>query len=141
MAKSARPKLQVKRGAAPDEDRPFAGHGHAEVHRLGDGSVMRAVFERGWKWSQDVAPIAGTKSCQAHHVGYVVSGRMRIRMDDGTEEEVGPGDFLRVEPGHDAWVVGDEACVMLDFGGYETYAKPTAPRAGARPSEDRVSVS
>jgi quercetin dioxygenase-like cupin family protein len=84
---------------------------------------MRAVFEPGWKWSVDVAPIAGTASCQAQHLGYVISGRMRIRMEDGSEDEVGPGDFLRVAPGHDAWVLGDEPCVMVDFGGVEQYAQ------------------
>lgn len=118
-------KLEVKRGNAPDESRPFAQHGHAEIHTLATGGgVMRAVFEPGWKWSQDIAPIAGTESCQASHLGYVVSGRMRIRMEDGTEEELTPGDFFKISPGHDAWVVGDDACVLVDFGGYTQYAKP-----------------
>ena len=129
------PKLEVKRGNAPDESRPFANHGHAEFHKLGSGGgVMRGVFEPGWKWSQDVAPIAGTKSCQAPHLGYAVSGRMRIRMEDGSEQEIGPGDFFKIDPGHDAWVVGSEACVLVDFGGYTQYAKPAAPplRPGER---------
>ena len=139
MATISRSKLQVKRGGAPDESRPFIAHGHAEVHKLTDGTVMRGVFEPGWKWSKDVAPIAGTKSCQAPHVGYVISGRMRVRMDDGQEEELRPGDFVHIDPGHDAWVVGDEPCVMVDFGGYETYAKH-AP-AQARKEGDRTSVS
>ena len=81
-------RLEVTRGNAPVETRPFARHGHAEVHHLGGGMVMRGVFEPGWKWSKDVAPIAGTKSCQAPHLIYVISGRMRIRMDDGAEDEV-----------------------------------------------------
>jgi hypothetical protein len=121
-------KLVVKRGKTPDETRPFAAHGHAEMSKIGDASVLRGVFEPGWKWSADVAPIAGTKSCQAPHLGYVLSGRMRIRTDDGAEDEVGPGDFFRVAPGHDAWVIGNEACVMVDFGGYEQYAKAEAGR-------------
>lgn len=141
MATISRSKLQVKRGGAPDETRPFHGHGHAEVHKLGEAAVMRGVFEPGWKWSNDVKPIAGTKSCQAPHLGYVISGRMRVRMDDGQEEELGPGDFVRIEPGHDAWVVGNEACVMVDFGGYESYAKSASAPVQARPAGDRTSVS
>lgn len=134
MATMGSAQLQVKRGDAPDESRPFVGHGHAEIHRLGGGAVMRGVFEPGWKWSTDIAPIAGTKSCQAAHIGYIVSGRMRIRMDDGSEDEVGPGDFMRIAPGHDAWVVGNEACVVVDFGGYEQYAAPKAEKE-ARPEQ------
>jgi len=125
MGISPSTKLEVKHGNTPDESRPFAAHGHAEIHKIGTGTVMRAVFEPGWKWSKDIAPLAGTKSCQAAHLGYAISGRMRIRMDDGTEQEVGPGDFFRITPGHDAWVVGSEACIMLDFGGYGDYAKAT----------------
>jgi hypothetical protein len=88
---------------------------------------MRGVFEPGWKWSEDVRPIAGTNSCQASHLGYVVSGRMKIRMEDGGEEELSPGDFFQISPGHDAWVVGSETCVLVDFAGYEQYAKPAGP--------------
>lgn len=116
-------KLQVKHGSTPDESRPFAAHGHADIHKIGSGTVMRAVFEPGWKWSQDIAPLAGTKSCQAPHLGYALSGRMIIRMDDGTEQEIGPGDFFQINPGHDAWVVGSEDCILLDFAGYSDYAK------------------
>jgi hypothetical protein len=117
-------KLQVKHGDSPDESRPFAAHGHAEIHKIGNGTVMRGVFEPGWKWSADVRPLAGTPSCQAPHLGYVISGRMKIRMDDGGEQEIAPGDFFRITPGHDAWVVGTEACILLDFAGYGDYAKP-----------------
>jgi quercetin dioxygenase-like cupin family protein len=136
MGTLASSKLQVKRGNAPDESRPFAGKGQAEIHKIGNGSVMHGVFEPGWKWSEHIAPIAQTKSCQAPHLGYVVSGRMRIRMEDGTEEEMGPGDFFKISPGHDAWVVGNERCVLVDFAGYENYAKPGVgvPRADDRAS-------
>jgi len=134
MGTLASSKLEVKRGSAPDESRPFVQHGHADVHKLASGGgVMRGVFEPGWRWSQDIAPIAGTKSCQAPHLGYVVSGRMRIRMEDGTEEELTPGDIFKIGPGHDAWVVGSEACVLVDFAGYMDYAKPTV--SPTRPSE------
>lgn len=141
MATIARSRIHVTRSGAPDESRPFKAHGHAEMHKLGEGMAMRGVFEPGWKWSQDIGPIAGTKSCQASHLGYIVSGRMRIRMDDGQEEEVGPGDFMRIDPGHDAWVVGDEACVVIDFGGYRDYARASTTPAQPRKGGERPSVS
>jgi hypothetical protein len=119
-------KIVVKHSKTPDEVRPFAGHGHAEMHNFGKGTAMRGVFEPGWKWSNDVRPLAGTPSCMAPHRGYTISGRMRIRSDDGTEVEVGPGDFFEIMPGHDAWVVGNEPCVMIDFGGFADYAKAVA---------------
>lgn len=124
MGTSQSTKLQVKHGSKPDESRPFVAHGHAEIHEIGSGTVMRGVFEPGWKWSEDVGPLAGTKSCHAPHLGYVLSGRMMIRMDDGAEQEIASGDFFRITPGHDAWVVGSEACIVLDFAGYVDYAKP-----------------
>lgn len=117
--------LEAKSFDRPDETRKFAGHGHADVVTLGGKGVSRATFEAGWRWSNDVKPIAGTDSCQAPHAGYVVSGRMVVQMNDGTEIEAGPGDALVVAPGHDGWVVGDEPCVFVDFGaGVPTYAKP-----------------
>ncbi|HMK09280.1 MAG TPA: cupin domain-containing protein [Anaerolineales bacterium] len=100
----------------PEEVRTFAGHGYANASTIGDGQVLRGHFQPGWRWSQDVKPIAGTDSCQAAHVGYVISGRMRIRMDDGTEAEFGPGDLMECAPGHDAWILGDQECVVLDWG-------------------------
>jgi hypothetical protein len=100
----------------PEEVRTFVGHGYANVSTIGDGPVLRAHFQPGWRWSQDVKPIAGTDSCQAAHVGYLISGRMRIRMDDGTESDFGPGDLMDCAPGHDAWIVGDEECVIIDWG-------------------------
>lgn len=109
----------------PDETRPFqADKGHLELVEVGAGSVGRATFRPGWRWSEHVRPIAQTPSCQAGHQGYVISGRMRIRMDDGVEEEFGPGDVMVVPPGHDAWVLGDEACVVIDWAGVTDYAKP-----------------
>lgn len=115
--------LQAKSFARPDETRPFVGHGKMDLVQLNAGSVGKAIFEPGWRWSQDVKPIAKTESCQAHHLGYVLSGRLHIRMEDGSEIDVGPGDVLEVDPGHDAWVVGNEPCVMLEFAGAATYAK------------------
>ena len=110
---------------APDESRPFQGDkGRLDLVTIGEGSVGRATFRAGWRWSDHVRPIAQTPSCEAAHQGYVISGRMRIRMDDGAEEEFGPGDVMVVPPGHDAWILGDEACVVLDWAGMTEYAKP-----------------
>ncbi|KQX50140.1 MULTISPECIES: cupin domain-containing protein [unclassified Streptomyces] len=109
---------------AADETRPFEdGKGRLDLLTSGRGPVGRAVFEPGWKWSQHVKPLAGTDSCQASHVGYVVSGRMKVVMDDGESAEFGAGDYMEVTPGHDAWVLGDEACVALDWTGFGDYAK------------------
>lgn len=107
-----------------DETRPFEeGKGRLDVITTDRGPVGRAVFEPGWQWSKHVKPIAGTDSCQAAHAGYIASGRMKITMDDGETGEVGPGDFIDVKPGHDAWVLGDEPCVALDWVGFGDYAK------------------
>ena len=116
--------LEIKKFDNPDEVRPFAGKGKADVVSLSVGPVGRGVFEPGWRWSEHVKPIAKTDSCQTAHLGYVLSGRMHIAMDDGSEGEVGPGDAVQIAPGHDAWTVGDEPCVLIDFGQIQNYAKP-----------------
>jgi hypothetical protein len=109
---------------SPEEVRPFENDsGQLELVNLSGGAVGRATFKPGWKWSKDVKPIAGTDSCMAAHAGYVVSGRIRTVMDDGTAEEFGPGDVMLCPPGHDAWVVGNEACVVIDWAGFADYAK------------------
>jgi len=118
-------KLIVKKFSAADETRPFKAHGHADILKIGDGAVGRGVFESGWKWSVDVKPIAGTSSCQVAHSAYVLSGRMHLVMDDGEETDIGPGDYAVIPPGHDAWTVGRDACVILDFGGMQNYARPS----------------
>lgn len=113
----------VKSSGTPDEVREFeGGMGRMEVVHLPCGDVGKGTFEPGWRWSQHVGPIAGTASCEVEHVGYVLAGHMTIRMDDGTEQHVGPDDFAHIPPGHEAWVDGDEACVFLDFGGLAGYA-------------------
>ncbi|MGW0119736.1 cupin domain-containing protein [Streptomyces sp. NPDC003327] len=107
-----------------DETRPFEdGKGRLDLLTTENGAVGRATFEPGWQWSKHVKPIAGTDSCQASHVGYVVSGRMKVVMDDGEESEFGAGDFMQVTPGHDAWVLGDDPCVALDWVGFGDYAR------------------
>jgi uncharacterized cupin superfamily protein len=114
---------EVKSFDSPDEVRPFEGKGQVEMVNLAGHAVGRGTFEPGWKWSENVKPIAGTDTCQVSHLGYVISGRMRVYMDDGSEGEIGPGNVVAIPPGHDAEVVGDEACVMLDFGEIGAYAK------------------
>jgi len=115
--------MEVKNFDSPDEVRPFEGNGHAYVVNVGGRVVGKGTFEPGWRWSENVKPIAGTDSCQVSHLGYIVSGRMGVRMDDGTEGEAGPGDVFALAPGHDAWVIGDEPCIALDFGEFGEYAK------------------
>ncbi len=110
----------------PDEVRPFeADSGHLDIVNTQSGPVGRATFEPGWRWSQHVKPIAKTDSCQAAHVGYVISGRMTVVMDDESREEFGEGDVMIIPPGHDAWTEGDEACVVVDWTGFGDYAKRT----------------
>lgn len=96
------------------ETRKFE-HGMVQLVKVGSATIGRARFEPGWRWSNDVKPIAGTDSCMVHHTGYVISGRLHIVMNDGSEFEIGPGDANDIQPGHDAWVVGDEPYVGLDF--------------------------
>ena len=118
-------KLESKSLDAPEEVRPFQdGTGRMDVVHLEGGPVGIGTFEPGWRWSAHVAPLAGTDSCQVGHLGYVVSGRMQVVMDDGTELVIGPGEACDIPPGHDAWTVGDEACVLVDFGGLQGYAVP-----------------
>lgn len=114
--------LAARSFSAADDVRTF-DKGRMEVVSLGGTTVGRATFEPGWRWSECVKPVAGTDSCQVAHLGYVVSGRMRVVMDDGTEGDAGPGDVFQIAPGHDAWILGDEACVIVDFQGAANYAK------------------
>lgn len=107
----------------PDETRPFE-KGRAELIEVNGLTVMRATFEPGWSWSKCVKPVAGTESCEVSHKWYVVSGQMQMRMNDGTEILWRAGDVGVVPGGHDAWVVGDEPFVFIDFEGGSTFAKP-----------------
>lgn len=87
-------------------------------------TVGRYEFHPGWRWSESVKPLVGTESCQNHHIGYVISGRLHTRLDDGTEEEFGPGDVYVIPPGHDGWVVGDESFIGLEWKSAQDYAEP-----------------
>jgi ketosteroid isomerase-like protein len=118
------------------EHRAFKAHGRAVVGSAGGVAILKGTFEPGWRWSNDVAPIAGTTSCEVRHLGYVISGRMHITCDDGTEYDIGPDDVFDLPAGHDAYVVGDEPCVMVDVTPEGTrYAK--GQTAAAPKSEDR----
>lgn len=108
----------------PEETRSFEqGKGNVALVTLDSGVVGLATFEPGWRWSEHVKPIAKTDSCQSAHMAYCISGRMKVVMDDGSTEEFGPGDVMVAPAGHDASVVGDEACVMVDWQGVADYAK------------------
>lgn len=108
--------------SASDDVREFP-NGRAEILRVGDTEIGRLTLQPGWRWSNDVKPIAGTDSCEAPHFQYHLSGRLMIRMDDGTEMTAVAGDVTSLPAGHDAWVVGDEPVVVVDWFGASNYAK------------------
>ncbi len=114
--------LQHKYLNTPEETRTLPKM-KAEVVRFGEVAIMRTTLEPGWKWSEHVGPSVGTASCQVPHLNYIISGRMRVVMDDGTEADVGPGDAVQISPGHNAWVLGDEPLVAIDFQGGHLYGK------------------
>ncbi len=107
---------------APDEVREFS-NGRMEILNIGGGEVGRLVLEPGWRWSNDVKPLAGTDSCEAPHFSYQLSGRVGWRMDDGTEFETTAGEVHYVTSGHDAWVVGEETVEVIDWNGATHYAE------------------
>ena len=115
-------KMEVKGFNKPDEVRSF-DKGKVELVNVGGAMVGRAVFQPGWRWSESVKPLVKTKSCEAPHYQYHVSGTLRIKMDDGTEVDCKPGDVSLLPTGHDAWVVGNEPAVVVDFQGMVDYAK------------------
>ncbi len=115
-------RMQKKTLSRPDETRSF-DKGKVELVTMGDVTFGRATLQPGWKWSTCVKPIVNTESCQAAHLQYHVAGRLRVRMDDGTEDEFGPGDVSVLPPGHDAWVVGQDPVIVVDISGMRDYAK------------------
>jgi hypothetical protein len=119
---TARQETEHRNFAEPDETRTFE-NGHADLVKIGGAEIGRLVFEPGWRWSEHVKPIAGTELCEAPHFQYHVSGTLRIRMADGTEFDAGPGSITSLPSGHDAWVVGDEVVVLVDWYGASEYAK------------------
>lgn len=115
-------RLQRRRFSETTEIRTHT-RGRVDIVRLEDTVVGRMTYEPGWRWSVDVKPIAGTETCTYHHLGVSLSGVIRVQMSDGTELEIGPGDVFEIPPGHDAWVVGDEPWVSVDFEAMRTFAK------------------
>jgi mannose-6-phosphate isomerase-like protein (cupin superfamily) len=115
-------KMEAKSMNRPDEVRSF-DKGRVELVKIGGATVGRAIFQPGWKWSESVKPLVKTKSCEAPHFQYHVSGTLRVKMDDGTEVDLKAGDVSLLPSGHDAWVVGNEPVVVVDFQGMIDYAK------------------
>jgi class 3 adenylate cyclase len=115
-------RLQRKHVSKPDEVRTFT-NGRVEIFALDDVDVGLQYFAPGWRWSADVKPIAGTAFCQYHHVGYVLSGAAHVEMEDGVSLEIEANSIFEIPPGHDAWVIGDEPWVTVDFAGMRSYAR------------------
>jgi len=122
-------KPELKCFGKPDEVREFL-KGRLEIINLGGVTVGRAILEPGWSWEESIQPLAGTETCQAHHLQYHVSGVLRVRMDDGTEFDCKPGDMSMLPPGHIGWVVGDEPVVLMDFQGMADYGKAAQATEG-----------
>jgi quercetin dioxygenase-like cupin family protein len=112
----------VKSFGAPDEVRTFE-KGVVELVSVGGSDIGRLTLQPGWRWSEHVKPIAGTDLCEAPHFQYQISGTLHVRMGDGTEFDVHAGDVNALPHGHDAWVVGDEPVVVVDWWGASNYAK------------------
>jgi hypothetical protein len=106
--------VEVRDFGSPDETRT-PDRTHIELVRMSGASAARMRLEPGWRWSDCIKPIVGGESCQARHLGLLQSGTMHVVHDDGTEQEVGPGQVYIIEPGHDAWVVGDEPVIGFEF--------------------------
>jgi quercetin dioxygenase-like cupin family protein len=106
---------------SPTETRSF-DYGQFELYTVGPMTIGRATYEPGWKWSEHVGKPAGASSCMVEHVGLVISGRAAVKMDDGEERIMEPGDLFYVPPGHDSWVVGNEPYISLHVMGSENYA-------------------
>ena len=115
-------KAEVKNFGKADEIRRFP-KGRVELVNIGGATVGKAIFEPGWKWSESVQPLVKTHSCEAAHFQYHVAGVLKVVMDDGTELECHPGDVSLLPSGHDAWVVGNEVAIIVDFQGMVDYAK------------------
>jgi class 3 adenylate cyclase len=111
----------------PDEVRAFP-NGRVEIYEIGDVVVGRQVFAPGWRWSVDVQPIAGTRQCEYHHMGYAIEGSIRVALEDGTSYDIGPNEAYEIPPGHDAWVIGDVDWVSLDWAGMRSFGRPVESR-------------
>ena len=116
------PGIEMRDFKAPDEMRT-PDRTKVELVGLAGGQVGRYTLAPGWRWSDCIKPVAKTESCQVEHVGYVVSGRLAVRHDDGTQVEITPGVVYRIAPGHDGWTIGDEPAVLVEFQGAAIFAK------------------
>ena len=118
--------LLAKSFDTPDEKRT-PEKTQVDVVDLGSVKAARLTAQPGWRWSECIKPVVGTESCQAHHVGAVVSGSMRIAHNDGTEQDIAEGDAYQIEPGHDAWVTSDQPFVAFEFDSTTagSFAKPS----------------
>jgi len=125
FAHDATAAAELKNFGKAEEIREFP-RGRVELVKIGGATIGRAIFEPGWRWATSVQPIAKTRSCEAPHFQYHVSGILRIKMDDGSEFDCKPGDISLLPSGHDAWVVGDEPAVVVDFQGMLDYASTRA---------------
>ena len=114
---------EVKSMTAPDSTRQFE-HGQVEVCNIGSHTIGRVDFEPGWRWSTSVKPIVGTDWCQVLHIGYVLAGHLGVRTQDGAEFQLRAGDAYRIDPGHDAWVEGNDPYQAVEFETLKDYAKP-----------------
>ena len=109
--------IEIKDFNNPEDQNNNFNNATVDVVKVGDQRMMRITAEPGWKWSNDVKPHVGTESCQTKHLGYIASGSVCVRMDDGTEATYSSGQAYSIDPGHDGWVVGNETAVMIEFHG------------------------
>jgi hypothetical protein len=119
------PGVEARDFQSPDESRT-PDKTRSDIVRLSGATVARLTLEPGWRWSECIKPVVGTESCGNRHVGVVTKGRLGVRHDDGSEAELSPGDAYVIEPGHDAWVIGDERFVGFEFESAEEYARGQA---------------
>jgi quercetin dioxygenase-like cupin family protein len=115
--------LEIISTEAPQETQVFP-LGRFDLFVVGGLQIGRAVYSPGWRWSEHVGPLVGTALCEVEHVGLVVSGRAAVKMADGTERSMGPGDLFSIPAGHDSWVLGDEEYVSIHLVGSDHYARP-----------------
>ena len=115
-------KAEQKSFAAADETREFE-RGALDLVRIGDAEIGRLTLQPGWRWSEHVKPLVGTELCEAPHFQYHLAGTLRIQMADGSQFDAVPGQVTALPSGHDAWVVGDEPAVIVDWWGASNYAR------------------